>query len=186
MSQITFNARGPVALSAVVALLMGAGTAAGAQGLPSTQIPNGIGAPAGEELVLQAHASGAQIYVCGEASDGQLRWTLKAPDAVLRDDKGAVIIQHYAGPTWKHKDGSTLTGKAVAHADSPDPSAIPWLLVTATGHSGSGVLAHVTSVQRIHTKGGQPPTPATCDASKLGAEARSTYAADYYFYSPSR
>jgi hypothetical protein len=152
----------------------------------AAQVPSSIRAPAGEELILQAHASGAQIYVCQEASGGQARWILKAPDAVLRNSKGAVIIHHYAGPTWKHKDGSTVTGKAVAHADSPDPGSIPWLLVTATDHSGTGIMAHVTSVQRIHTKGGQPPDAATCDGSKLGAEARSAYSADYYFYSLAR
>ena len=152
----------------------------------AAQVPSSIRTPVGEELVLQAHGSGAQIYVCQEASAGQARWTLKAPDAVLRDGKGAVIIHHYAGPTWKHKDGSTVTGKAVAHADSPDPGSIPWLLVAATDHSGTGVLAHVTSVQRIHTKGGQPPAAATCDGSKLGTEARSGYSADYYFYSLAR
>jgi hypothetical protein len=165
---------------------MGAAVAANAQGLPSAQVPDSIRAPAGEELVLQAHASGVQIYVCREASEGQARWTLKAPDAMLRDGNGAVIIHHYAGPTWKHKDGSTVTGKAVAHADSPDPGSIPWLLIAATGHSGTGVLTHVTSVQRIHTKGGQPPAATTCDGSKLGTEAHSAYSADYYFYSLTR
>lgn len=185
MSQTAFTACEPVALSAVGALLMGAAVAA-AQGLPSARVPNSIRAPAGEKLVLQAHASGAQIYVCQEASDGQARWILKAPDALLRDGKGAVIIHHYAGPTWTHKDGSTVTGKAVAHADSSDPSSISWLLVAATGHSGTGVLAHVTSVQRINTVGGQPPAAATCDGSKLGTEAHSAYSADYYFYSPAR
>jgi Protein of unknown function (DUF3455) len=165
-------------LIAVLGLLPSAHTAA--------QVPNSIRPPASEELVLQAHGSGAQIYVCREASDGQARWILKAPDAVLRDSKGAVIIHHYAGPTWKHQDGSTVTGKTVAHADSPDPGSIPWLLVAATDHSGTGILAHVTSVQRIHTRGGQPPPAATCDGSKLGTEARSAYSADYYFYSLSR
>jgi hypothetical protein len=167
-------------------LAMGVAAAASAQGLPSAQIPNSIRAPAGEELVLQAHGSGVQIYVCRKASDGKARWALKAPDAVLLDRKGAVIIHHYAGPTWKHKDGSTVTGKAVAHADSPDSGSIPWLLIAATGHSGSGILANVTSVQRIDTKGGQPPAAATCDGSKVGSEAHSAYSAEYYFYAPAR
>jgi hypothetical protein len=152
----------------------------------AVEVPNSVRAPVGEELVLQAHASGAQIYVCQKVGDGRAQWILKAPDAVLRDGKGIVIIHHYAGPTWKHKDGSMVTGKAVAHADSPDPDSIPWLLVAATNHSGTGILTHVTSVQRIHTKGGQPPVAATCDGSKLGTEARSPYSADYYFYSMAR
>ncbi|HTV52549.1 MAG TPA: DUF3455 domain-containing protein [Steroidobacteraceae bacterium] len=158
--------------------------AASAQGLPPARMPDSIRAPADEALVLQARGSGVQIYVCQAASDGQARWTLKAPDALLRDGKGAVIIHHYAGPTWKHEDGSTVTGKAVAHADSPDPSSIPWLLVSVTAHSGTGILAHIASVQRLHTKGGQPPAAAGCNGSTLGTEARSAYSADYYFYAP--
>lgn len=149
-------------------------------------VPASIAAPAGEKIVLRAHASGAQIYICGPGADGKPQWTLKAPQADLHDRKGAVIGHHYAGPAWKLTDGSEVTGKAVARADSPDPQSIPWLLLTATGHSGEGVLADVTSVQRIHTRGGQPPPAAGCDASKLNSEAKSSYTADYYFYAAAK
>jgi hypothetical protein len=152
----------------------------------TSAVPASIAAPAGEKLVLRAHASGAQIYVCGPGADGKPQWTLKAPQADLHDRKGTVIGYHYAGPAWKHNDGSEVTGKAVGRADSPDPQSIPWLLLTAIGHSGDGVFAHVTSVQRLHTKGGQPPPAAGCDASKLDAEAKSSYTADYYFYAAAK
>jgi hypothetical protein len=153
---------------------------------PVADVPDQIKSPAGERLVFQAHASGAQIYVCQQGADGQSQWTLKAPDAQLHDQKGAVVGHHYAGPTWKHNDGSEVTGKASAKADSPDPDSIPWLLITATGHSGSGVFAQVTSIQRIHTKGGHAPAAASCDSSKLGTEAKIPYTADYYFYAPAK
>jgi hypothetical protein len=113
-------------------------------------------------------------------------WTLKAPEADLHDEQGAIIGQHYAGPTWKHKDGSEVTGKAVARVDSPDSGSIPWLLVTVTGHSGNGVFSHVTSIQRIHTRGGQPPPSAECSASKESVDVKSSYTADYYFYAPAK
>lgn len=156
-----------------------------AQAPTAPEVPEAIKAPAGEKVVLRAHASGAQIYVCGPAADGKSQWTLKAPDAELRDDQGALIGHHSAGPSWRHNDGSEVTGKAIARSESPDASSIPWLLVSATGHAGSGVFARVTSIQRVQTLGGQPPPAATCDpARQKGKEARVPYRADYYFYAP--
>jgi hypothetical protein len=46
------------------------------------------------------------------------------------------------------------------------------------------VFAQVPSIQRVQTKGGQPPAAAGCDSSKLGTEAKMPYTADYYFYAP--
>jgi Protein of unknown function (DUF3455) len=167
-----------------IALLIGIVMPASGQGVSRPDVPDKIKAPAQEEVVLQAHASGSQIYVCQAGADGKFAWTLKAPEAELRDQQGAIIGRHYGGPTWKHNDGSEVTGKAVARVDSPDADSIPWLLVTATGHAGDGVLSRVTSIQRIHTKGGQPP--ADCNASKQNTEVKSSYTADYYFYAPAR
>ena len=158
---------------------------------PSSDIPPSLQAPPGEKLILQAHATGWQIYTCGAGTDGKPLWTLKAPDADLHDEKGAVIGHHAAGPSWKYKDGSQVIGKATAHVDAPDvkgtaaPS-IPWLLVSAIGHSGDGLFAGVTYIQRIHTAGGQPPAASECDPAKPSAAARSSYTADYYFYAPAK
>jgi hypothetical protein len=151
-----------------------------------TEVPPQLNVPAGEELVLQAHATGMQIYTCAPGSDGKDQWTLKAPYAVLHDNKGTVIGHHFGGPTWKHKDGSEVTGKAIAKLDSPDSGSIPWLLVNVTGHTGTGILARVTTIQRINTKGGQPPSTTGCDGAKSGAEAKSRYSADYLFYAPAK
>lgn len=156
---------------------------ASAQPKSAPDVPQAIKAPPNETIVLQAHATGAQIYVCQE-TDGEFRWTLKAPDARLHDQKGAVIGRHYAGPTWKLNDGSEVRGKVTGQAPSPVAGSIPWLLLIATDHSGAGALAGVTSIQRIHTQGGQPPAPAGCTSSTLGVEHRSDYSADYYFFAP--
>jgi len=158
-------------------------TAANAQASSAPEVPSALKAPAGEKVVWRAHASGVQIYVCQAGADGKPQWVLKGPQAELRNDAGTVIGQHYAGPTWKHQDGSEVTGKVAARADSPDSTSIPWLLLTASGHSGGGALSRVTTIQRIHTKGGQIPA-ASCDASRLGTEEKSPYTADYYFYAP--
>jgi hypothetical protein len=153
---------------------------------PKSDIPASLQAPAGEKLILKAHATGWQIYTCGTGADGKSQWTLKGPDADLHDKDGAVIGHHFAGPAWKYKDGSTVIGKAVAHAEAPDAKSIPWLLVTVTGRTNDGLFAHVTSIQRLHTQGGQPPPASECDPSKPSPEARSSYTADYYFYAPSK
>lgn len=119
-------------------LLFGMATAAFGQKSSPPDVPDKLKVPSGEQLLLQAHATGSQIYVCQQGADGKSAWTLTAPDAELHDPSGEVIGRHYAGPTWKYKDGSEVTGKAVARVDSPDSDSIPWLLVTATSHSGNG------------------------------------------------
>jgi hypothetical protein len=164
------------------AALIGLATQAHGQGIPRPDVPEKIKAPADQELVLQVHASGSQIYVCKQETDGKPGWTLKAPEAELRDQQEVIVGRHYAGPTWKHRDGSEVTGKAVARVDSPDSDSIPWLLVAATAHSGDGAFARVSSIQRIHTKGGQPPPASDCNASKQNSEVAVGYSADYYFY----
>jgi Protein of unknown function (DUF3455) len=148
-------------------------------------VPDAIQVPAGEEVVLYARGSGSQIYTCQAGADGKFGWTLKAPDAELHDRKDKVIGQHSAGPTWKLKDGSEVTGKAAAKVDALDPESIPWLLVRVVSHSGNGLLSNVTTVQRIHTHGGQPPAEG-CDEAHKGAETKSSYTADYYFYAPAK
>jgi hypothetical protein len=148
-------------------------------------VPDSIQAPAGEEVVLLAHATGSQIYTCAAAADGKFAWTLKAPEAELHDRNDKVIGKHGAGPSWKLKDGSGVTGKAAAKVDAIDPGSIPWLLVKVVSHEGNGLLTNVTSIQRVHTHGGQPPADG-CDAAHRDAETKSSYTADYYFYAPAK
>jgi hypothetical protein len=77
-----------------------------------------------------------------------------------------------------------VKGQVIAKQDAPKPDAIPWLLLAAASHTGDGIFSRVTSIQRIHTEGGLPPSANTCDASANGKESRSAYSADYYFYAP--
>jgi uncharacterized protein DUF3455 len=149
-------------------------------------VPDAIAVPSGLEPVLFVRAKGSQIYTCQAGADGKFSWTLKGPEAELKDRKDKVIGQHSAGPTWKLKDGSEVTGKAVAHVDSLDADSIPWLLVNVESHAGkAGLLTNVTTIQRVHTHGGKPGNDA-CDESHKGAETKSDYTADYYFYAPAK
>lgn len=155
------------------------------QNEPAPDVPDAIQAPAGLEVVVYAHATGSQIYTCQSTPDGKFSWTLKAPDAELHDRKDKVIGQHSAGPSWKLKDGSEVTGKAAAHVDSLDPDSIPWLLVNVVSHAGNGLLSNVTAIQRVRTHGGKAPAEG-CDAAHLNTETKSAYTADYYFYAPAK
>jgi hypothetical protein len=147
------------------------------------QVPKELQPPGNEQILLQVHAKGDQIYTC-KADGAQFTWTLKAPEAQLFDKSGKLFGKHYAGPSWEANDGSRVTGKGVANAPSPDSESIPWLLVTVTSHSGEGVLARATSIQRVNTKSGKAPALG-CDAAHAGQEVRSPYSADYIFFAPS-
>jgi hypothetical protein len=148
-------------------------------------VPDAITVPEGLQPVLYVRASGSQIYTCQAEAAGKYSWTLKAPDAELKDRKDKVIGQHSAGPTWKLKDGSEVTGKAVAHVDSLDSDSIPWLLVDVVNNSGKGALAKVTKIQRVHTHGGMPGND-PCDEAHKDAETKGSYTADYYFFAPAK
>jgi len=148
------------------------------------EVPDSLKAPTGEEVILSAHATGVQIYVCQAESEQKTAWILKAPEADLTDSSGKIVIHHSAGPSWKYVDGSVVTGKMVAKQDAPQPGAIPWLLVAAASHTGDGMMARVTTIQRIHTAGGLPPKATDCTLSANGQERQSAYSADYYFYAP--
>jgi len=148
-------------------------------------VPDAIAVPEGLHPVLFVRAKGTQNYTCQAGSDGNFSWTLKGPDAELKDRKDKVVGQHLAGPTWKLKDGSEVTGKAAAHVESLDSDSIPWLLVDVVNNSGKGVLAKVTKIQRVHTHGGKPGND-PCDESHKDAETKSDYTADYYFFAPTK
>lgn len=163
-----------LAFGAVAGILAGA---AGAQ-----QVPEALQTPPNEQLVVQVHAKGQQIYSC-KVDGAQAAWTLKAPDAQLFDKDGKAFGKHFAGPSWEASDGSRVVGKAAANAPSPDADAIPWLLVKVVSHEGQGVLTPVTSIQRINTKGGKAPASG-CDAGHAGQEVRVAYSADYLFFAP--
>jgi hypothetical protein len=73
-------------------------------------------------------------------------------------------------------DGSTVGAAAVAN--SPQPDAIPLLLLKANLNTGDGMFGKVTYVQRLNTRGGVAPA-GTCAA---GAQTAVRYSADYAFW----
>ena len=153
----------------------------GAQTAPMA-VPDNLKVPEQNVMLLEAYASGAQIYVCKARADdpNTFEWTFKAPEAELRNDAGEKIGKHYAGPTWEGNDGSKVMGEAVANAKAPDASAIPWLLLRAKAHDGAGAFSTVTYVQRLDTVGGVAPTDG-CERSAANTERPVEYTATYVF-----
>jgi hypothetical protein len=74
-----------------------------------------------------------------------------------------------------------VVGALQQQAASPDPGAIPWLLLKAKSNEGTGTFSKVTYIQRVDTAGGKAPSDG-CDQAHADAEARVDYTAYYYFY----
>lgn len=129
---------------------------------------------------IEAFGKGTQIYVC-KASGAAYAWSLKAPDATLADARGRVIGRHFAGPSWQANDGSTVVGVPLNVSPAPDAGAVPWLVLRAKSHDGSGEMATVRYIVRERTEGGMAPASG-CDAGHAGKEVRVPYSAVYLFF----
>ena len=140
-----------------------------------------LAVPSGNRLAFDFDATGVQIYTCAPSGPG-FAWTFVAPEATLLNPGGQTAGIHFAGPTWRANDGSQVVGARVAGV-TVDPSAIPWLLLSAASHSGNGRMAKVSFIQRFDTVGGKAPATG-CDATTVGATARVDYQATYFFYEP--
>ncbi len=166
------------------------GAAQSQQDLSSSVCPAGTPAalaPAADQALWRVFsAEGVQIYRCTLGTNGAYAWVFDSPDALLYggdwDDEGdlPIVAHHYAGPTWEYKDHSGVVGTKVAAA-TPDATAIPWLLLTAKSHFGTGKFTEVTTVQRLNTTGGVAPASG-CDATTVGTSLRVPYTADYFMY----
>jgi len=138
-------------------------------------VPDVLAPAADQKLRSIVIGDGVQIYEC--TSTG---WVFRFPEAVLLDPGGEVVGTHYAGPTWRADDGSTMVGARAAGA-TVDPASIPWLLLNVVSHTGDGRFANITSIQRLSTVGGLAPTGG-CDATTVGTFARVPYTAEYFLY----
>jgi len=142
--------------------------------LPSP-VCDSIQAPLGNKVAFHVFALGVQVYRWNGTA-----WTFVEPVASLFADPGynGKVGIHYAGPTWQTNSGSKVVGARLA-ACSPDPAAIPWLLLQAVSNDGPGVLSSVTYIQRVNTTGGLAPT---APGESIGATAQVPYTAEYFFY----
>jgi hypothetical protein len=168
-------------LAVVVAASVSSTAAAGP---PAPTVPDKLNPPAGHKPFLVGHAVGVQIHACKPSGAGYA-WSFVGPRADLRDDHGKVIVTHFGGPSWRAKDGSTVVGSRVDGA-TVDPTAIPWLLLSATPSPNPAAegdrLSGTKYIQRISTTGGLPPAAAECNAQTAGTVAEVPYTSDYVFW----
>ena len=131
--------------------------------------------PAGNKVSYHVYAEGVQIYRWNGAS-----WSFVGPEADLFANAGGngLVGTHYTGPTWESSSGSKVVG-TVLERGTPDPSAIPWLLLKAVSNEGPGVFDQVTFIQRVNTVGGNAPSGA---GTFQGEIKEVPYTAEYYFY----
>lgn len=131
--------------------------------------------PQGHKVAFYAYAEGVQIYGWNGTS-----WVFLGPEAVLYAgaEANGVVGTHYFGPTWESNSGSYVRG-AVLQRCTPNPNAIPWLLLRAVESDGPGPLDGVTYIQRVNTVGGLAPSG---PGELPGDVARVPYTAEYFFY----
>jgi len=144
------------------------------------QEPQGIFLPENSHLVWAVVGEGVQIYEAKANPAGGYQWTLKMPEAELKDLSGQLVGKHFAGPGWSANDGSEVVGALppLKTWTSHDSKNIAWLLVAVKSRSGSGLLEKVDYVVRISTEGGVPPN----ELPKTEREtARVKYHAIYLF-----
>jgi hypothetical protein len=171
-------------MALVLMAMMAVATASTVRAQTGTSVvPANLKAPAGNVLLFKTFATGTQIYVCAARADSRemFGWTFKAPEAELWNDLGEKVGRHYAGPSWEGNDGSKVIGEVVARADAADPDAIPWLLLRAASHAGTGVFSTISYIQRLETVGGVAPAQG-CDRSTAGTERAVPYTAVYAFF----
>jgi FtsP/CotA-like multicopper oxidase with cupredoxin domain len=176
-SLIPFNRRLLVGIAAAAAAALSLLQVAQAGPQPPV-VPGQIQVETGNKVFLVGHGVGVQIYTC----DGSV-WSAAVPRANLFGDNGKLIITHFAGPSWQAKDGSKVVGHLVNKV-TVDPTAIPWLLLSATTTPGADGdrLVDTTFVQRINTTGGLTPPAADCNAATAGTVVEVPYTADYIFW----
>ncbi len=153
-------------------------------GLEGPDVPPKIQVEEGNKVFLKRHAIGVQIYACNPTTGGSYAWGFVAPRADLYDSKGTLRGTHYAGPTWKDQDGSTVKATRVDGVPGKN-GAIPELLLkksTASAGDDGDRLLNTTFIQRVATTGGAEPPAADCNAETSGTREEVPYTADYYFW----
>jgi hypothetical protein len=135
-----------------------------------------------ERAAFAWHATGSQIYECRASDKGGFGWAFVAPEAELFNQDNDSVGTHGAGPFWAALDGSRVVGTVKSRVDGAQASDIPLLLLSAKPATGEGLMAGITSVQRLHTHGGVAPASGCQTPAEAGRQSRQPYSADYVFF----
>ena len=158
----------------LLAVANGASTMDGLVEVPAALNPNKL------SIFRVVSAKGVQVYICTRNPAGVTSWVLRGPDAQLFDQQNKPVGKHYAGPTWEGLDGGKVVGEMKTSLPAPVDKAIPWLLLGAKSHEGSGTFTQVQAIVRMGTIGGTAPGDG-CDEARAGLELSVPYTAIYVF-----
>jgi len=169
--------------SAMTVLALGG--CASVEGPAPPEVAENLRPPAGQVVYLESLVSGFQVYECKARTDqpSTYLWSLQSGEGPLVDRSGHSLGKHYykSGPVWESDDGSTVVAEVKSRSPAKDPSAVPWLLLSAKSNTGAGVFGATKSIQRLQTGGGIAPMEA-CNTTNAGQFARVPYTAVFYFY----
>jgi hypothetical protein len=126
--------------------------------------------------------------------DVQIITHFQSPDT--NPNKFAPSPIPFGSATWQSSLDSSKVWAQVLHGNTlaagpenpscPNTGAIPCLLLQSIGSqqgpTGGSLLAPVTFVQRLNTKGGAAPADGCSVSSDVGKQTLVPYTADYYFY----
>ena len=159
------------------------GHAVGTQGYVC--LPKGTGA----SWTVNNARPEATLFVSLFGQDVQIITHFLSPDTNPND--AAPNPLPFGSATWQSSFDSSQVWAQVLHSNSipagsdascPNTGAIPCLLLQSVGNqegpTGGKLLAKVTFVQRLNTKGGVAPTT----ACSVGQTQLQPYTADYYFF----
>jgi hypothetical protein len=158
----------------LLAVATGASTMDGLAEVPAALNPNKL------SIFRVVSAKGVQVYICTRDPAGATSWVLRGPDAQLFDQQNKLVGTHYAGPTWEGLDGGKVVGEMKTSLPAPVDKAVPWLLLDAKSHKGSGAFTQAQAIVRMGTTGGAAPGDG-CDEARAGQELRVPYSAIYVF-----
>jgi hypothetical protein len=138
----------------------------------------------GEEPAFSLTADGVQVYACQQVpgDPNAYAWFVQAPDATLYDGSASMATLKSPNHFQSLRDLSGVSAVPL-RLQAAGAANLPWELLHAVPEGDTGLFANVTSIQRVNTQGGAPPTGG-CDDTHVGEEARVAFTADYYFYKP--
>ncbi|MGC1742495.1 MAG: DUF3455 domain-containing protein, partial [Pseudolabrys sp.] len=73
-----------------------------------------------------------------------------------------------------------VVGEMKTSLPAPVDKAVPWLMLDAKSHEGSGDFTRAQAIVRMETTGGTAPSDG-CDEARAGQELRVPYTAIYVF-----
>ena len=162
-------------------------------------VPHDIQVPTGNKAFRKGDAIGTQGYICLLSASG-FTWTFFGPQATLFNEHDEQIITHFLSPnpvetgtpplaTWQDSEDTSKVWGRLARPDAlvtPDPTAIPWLLLQVVGAqdgpTGGDELSGTTYIQRLNTVGGLAPTTGCTASTDVGTRSLVAYTAEYFFY----